>query len=143
MTDEAMLQRLHRLENLEEIRQLYVAYGRSLDADDAAGYASLFARNAKLRLGGPMRADSREEIERLLSGALQPPADGVRQHMHLFGAPHIELDGDTATGDSVWVLILRSPDGPPKLRVGRYADKLVREQSRWCFAERRGFLDIG
>ena len=143
MSEQALLTRLQRLEDLEEIRQLYVDYGRNLDAENVAGYASLFATKAKLRLGGVMRGDSREEIEQAAAGVIRSGPNGERQSVHVLGSPHIELDGDTATGDAVWVAILRNADGPPTVRVGRHVDKLVREDGRWHFAERRGYLDIG
>ena len=50
-----LAERLRRLEDMDEIRQLYIDYGRHLDAGDAAAYATLFARDAKLRLGPVMR----------------------------------------------------------------------------------------
>ena len=146
MTDDqlqAVLDRLRVLEDLTEIRQLYVDYGRSLDGEDVEGYASLFAQTAKLRLGGVMRGDSRDEIAAAAASVIRSGPDGVRRSVHVLGSPHVELDGDTATGDAVWVAILRSESGPPTVKVGRHVDKLVREDGRWRFAERRGYLDIG
>jgi uncharacterized protein (TIGR02246 family) len=139
----ALQDRIRRLEDMDEIRSLYVDYGRNLDAEDPAGYASLFARDAKLRLGRVMRADGREAIERAAASVIRSGPNGERQSVHVLGAPHVELDGDTATGEAVWVAILRAEGGPPTVRVGRHVDKLVREEGRWRFAERRGFQDIG
>lgn len=146
MTDDALqvlTERLRRLEDMDEIRQLYVDYGRNLDAQDVTGYASLFAQDAKLRLGRVMRADGREAIEEVAAGVIRSGPNGERQSVHVLGSPHVELEGDSATGEAVWVAILRSETGPPTVRVGRHADKLVREDGHWRFAERRGFLDIG
>jgi uncharacterized protein (TIGR02246 family) len=143
MSDEAMDTRIRRLEDMDAIRQLYVDYGRHLDAEDPQAYASLFSRDAKLRLGRVMRADGREEIAVAAAKVIRSGPDGERQSVHVLGSPHVELDGDTASGEAVWVAILRSDTGPPTVRVGRHVDKLVREEGRWCFAERRGFQDIG
>ena len=142
MTDEAVLNRLRRLEDIDQIRQLYVDYGRNLDAQDVAAYASLFSRDAKLRLGRVMRADGRAAIEQAAAGVIRSGPNGERQSVHVIGAPHVELDGDSAVGEAVWVAIVRSDDGPPTVRVGRHVDKLVREDGAWKIAERRGFMDI-
>ena len=146
MTDDALKEltdRVRRLEDMDQIRQLYVDYGRNLDAEDVKGYASLFSRHAKLRLGRVMRADGPEEIEKVAAGVIRSGPDGERQSVHVLGSPHVELDGDTATGEAVWVAILRAESGPPTVRVGRHVDKLVREDGHWRFSERRGFMDIG
>lgn len=134
--------RLRRLEDRDEIRTLYVDYGRHLDAGDPAAYASLFSRHAKLRLGGVMRADGREEIERVAARVVGSSSKNGRRSVHVLGSPHVDVDGDTATGDAVWVAIIPSDEGPPVVRVGRHVDKLVREDGRWRFDERRGYLDI-
>ena len=140
---ETLSARLSRLEDLEEIRQLYVDYGRHLDAGDAAAYASLFSIDAKLRLGRVMRATGRDEIFRVATEVVKARPDGVKPPVHVLGSPRIDLDGDTATGEAVWVAIGQAGSGPPSVRVGRHADKLVREDSHWRLAERRGFIDIG
>ena len=133
--------RLQRLEDLEEIRALYHDYGRYLDEGDFGSYASLFAQDAKLRLGPKMRADGREEIERVMTRLLG--ANAPRSFVHLIGMPHVDLDGDSATGECLWAAISRGHDGPGRLTsVGRHLDDLVREGGRWCFARRRGILDI-
>jgi uncharacterized protein (TIGR02246 family) len=141
--DGELLQRLRHLEDMDEIRRLYVDYGRHLDAGDPAAYASLFTRDAKLRLGRIMRADGREEIERVAATVIGSDPDGARRSAHVLGAPRVELRGNSASGDAVWVAILRSETGPPSVSVGRHVDTLLREEGRWRFAERRGFVDVG
>jgi uncharacterized protein (TIGR02246 family) len=138
-------ERLQRLEDLEAIRRLYVDYGRHLDDCDPVAYASLFARDAKLRLGPVLRADGREEIERAANQMLGNLAAGEEKgSVHLIDAPRIELSGDTASGECVWAAIGRGTDGAaPSVLVGRHVDQLVREDGHWRFALRRGFLDIG
>jgi len=140
---QALRDRVERLEDLEEIRQLYVDYGRHLDDGDPGAYAALFARDAKLRLGPVMRADGREEIERAAAGVVRRNPDGSKSSVHLIGSPRIELAGDRATGECVWAAVSGSQVGPPTILVGRHVDELVREDGRWCFARRAGFVDIG
>jgi uncharacterized protein (TIGR02246 family) len=142
-TSDAQNERLGRLEDLDEIRQLYVNYGRHLDAGDAAAYASLFARDAKLRLGRVMRADGRDAIEQVASEVVRPRSDGRPHAVHVIASPRIELTGDTASGEAMWVAIAPSADGSPNVHVGHHVDRFVREDGRWRFAERRGFIDVG
>ncbi|WP_238439032.1 nuclear transport factor 2 family protein [Frankia nepalensis] len=139
----SLSERLARLEDLEEIRKLYIDYGRHLDAGDPAAYAALFARDAKLRLGPVMRADGREQIERAAAQVVKLAPDGSKSSVHLLGSPLVELAGDTATGECVWAAVSRDDDGAPRVLVGRHVDELVREDGRWRFARRRGLIDIG
>lgn len=135
--------RLRRLEDLEEIRRLYVDYGRHLDDGDPHAYAQLFASDAKLRLGGVMRADGRDEIERAAAQVIRRLDDGSMGAVHLIDQPRIELSGDAATGECVWAAVSRPAVGAPSsLLVGRHLDELVREDGRWRFASRRGTLDF-
>jgi uncharacterized protein (TIGR02246 family) len=149
MTDGTTLkdlaQRLRRLEDMDEIRQLYIDYGRHLDAGDAAAYATLFASDAKLRLGPVMRATGREEIEQVAATVVKPATDGAPRPVHVLSSPRIELtgDGDTAAGECMWTAISLAADGSSKVLVGRHVDELVREDGRWRFARRTGHVDIG
>jgi uncharacterized protein (TIGR02246 family) len=139
----ALSERVKQLEDLEEIRQLYIDYGRHLDAGDPEAYAALFARDAKLRLGPVMRADGREEIKRAAAATIQRAPDGPKSSVHVLGSPRVELAGDTASGECVWAAVSRPPDGATNVLVGRHVDDLVREDGHWRFARRRGFIDVG
>jgi uncharacterized protein (TIGR02246 family) len=138
-----LLERLRRLEDLEQIRQLYIDYGRHLDAGDADAYAALFASDAKLRLGPVMRADGQEDIRRAAAATIGRSAESGRRSVHVLGSPRVELDGDRATGECVWAAIPEPRDGSQTVLVGRHLDELVRENGRWRFAQRRGLIDIG
>jgi ketosteroid isomerase-like protein len=135
--------RLRRLEDLEEIKTLYVDYGRHLDSGDADAYASLFARSAKLRLGAIMRGDGRDEIRQAAAALVGQRPEGARSFAHVLGSPRIELDGDTASGECVWAAVSKGRDGEPKVLVGRHFDQLVREEGQWRFSLRRGVFDVG
>jgi len=146
MADDAVIRdlqaRLRRLEDLEEIRRLYLDYGMSLDAREAANYASLFSSDAKLRLGPVMKGDGPKEIEQAAREMFSRTPEGGRSYAHILNAPQIELDGDKATGECIW-LAVNKVDGQPQVSVGRHVDELVRENGRWRFAKRKGLLDIG
>ena len=133
--------RLQKLEDLEEIRQLYVDYGYHLDRLDFPAFAGLFARQAKLRLG-PLRAQGRDEIERVMS-----EFNGGREPMsmvHVVGfQPRLQIDGDRATGEGMWLAVVRDPDDNPTVPlVGHFVDELVHEDGSWVFSARRSYLDI-
>jgi 3-phenylpropionate/cinnamic acid dioxygenase small subunit len=58
--------------------------------------------------------------------------------MHLLSNPIIEVDGDRATAESEFVVMVRDAQGHPKIRLmGRYRDRLRRDQEAgWLLTER-------
>lgn len=146
-TLEALQKRLQVLEDIEEIRKIYVAYARNLDLGDAAAYAALFARDAKLRLG-VINADGREAIEegawKVVGGRDGNQAPKTHRTLHLIASPTIEVDGDTATGECVWVAVTAKEGGDPSIpHMGRHLDRFVREDGKWKIKSRKGVLDLG
>src|SRR5262245_53323554 len=137
--------RVQRLEDLEEIRALFEAYGYYLDHGMWTEYASLYAEHGQMRLG-PMRADGREEIERVarevVGARFDASADSVSL-VYLIGSPRIELDGDRATSEVMWTVVSKGADGRATVTgQGRHVDDLVREDGRWRIQKRRGFQDF-
>ena len=135
-----VLSRLRRLEDLEDIRQLFVDYSRHLDAGDVEAYADLFADDGEILLGPIGRAKGRAEIVALMTKVKERAATAS---FHLVTNPVVRLDGDRATGEVLWTVI--KPDAAGKLEVamfGRHLDELVRERGRWRIAKRRGRIDV-
>lgn len=132
--------RVQRLEDILEIQQLFIDYGHHLDAGDFEAYASLFANEGEVLLGPLGRAKGRDQIRSLMETTL----DGaVGTSFHVISSPMIALRGDTATSDVMWTVVHRKEDGHPSLSmIGRHRDELVREDGRWRFLKRRGFVDI-
>ena len=132
---DALEARLRRLEDLEEIRDLLNAYGRTLDEKDAPGYAALFAEDAEWSGGGysaSTRAGIQQMVERLFAN--NPPPTGSS---HVMTSMMIELDCDAAKSWCRWMLVIPGPDGKPTIRVaGRYMDDLARIDGRWKFKTR-------
>jgi uncharacterized protein (TIGR02246 family) len=139
----ALSERVKQLEDLEEIRQLYIDYGRHLDAGDADAYAALFARDGKLRLGPVMHANGREEIKQAAANTIGRTPEGSNKSVHLLASPRVDINGDTASGECVWAAIAPSRDGASQVLVGRHVDELIREDGHWRFARRRGYVDVG
>jgi uncharacterized protein (TIGR02246 family) len=136
--------RLRRLEDIEEIRQLLLAYARCLDAGDYVGYAQLFAPDGELhaQLG---QAKGREAIVALLEQRLGSAPERPRKTAyHLVGTPVLEVDGDRATSTVFWAYITHDDEGfPIILQAGHYRDDLARVDGAWRFRRRDISRDLG
>lgn len=133
-------ERLQRVEDLLEIHQLFVDYGAHLDAGRFDEYAALFSEDGEISMGPLGRAKGREEIRALMAGTLE---GRVGESYHIISSPMVQLDGDDATSEVMWTVIHRDSDGQPRLTMcGRHRDHLVREDGRWRFARRKGYVDI-
>src|SRR5580693_922105 len=135
--------RLRRLEDREEIRQLIQAYRRSLDARDLTAYGLLFAADGEW-LGGTGYGKSPAGITAMLEERLPGNTSDSRQSSwHLVTEPEILVHGDQATGDVTWALVARDDSDTPTLRLlGHYQDTYVREDGRWRFQRRIAHTDI-
>lgn len=143
--------RLRRLEDLEQIRQLFVEYKRVLDKQDFAAYGALFAADGEFVASPPQglqQAKGPAAIQALVEampGSLlgsEPGAD-----FHVVVNPLIELDAadpDRARAEVTWLYVVKGDDGLPALcKLGHYDDQLIREAGRWRFLRREAPTDIG
>jgi ketosteroid isomerase-like protein len=135
--------RLRRLEDRTEIRQLIQDYRRNLDARDLTAYGLLFARDGEW-LGGTGYGQSPAGITAMLQERLPGNTSAAGQaSWHLVTEPDITLHGDQATGDVTWALVARDDSGAPILRLlGHYEDTYAREDGRWRFQRRIAHTDI-
>ena len=132
--------RLRRLEDLEEIRQLFVDYGHHLDRGDVDAYAALFAEEGELLLGPIGRAKGPKAIAELMRAVR---ARTATPSFHLITNPIVRLDGDRATSEVLWTVIRPGRDGALEVAMfGRHHDELVRERGHWRFLRRRGAIDV-
>ena len=138
---ESLSDRLRRLEDLEEIRQLCIDYGAYLDGGDFASYAELFAAHGEVLLGPLGRARGPAAIRRLLEARLTGQ-QGLAYH--LIANPQVRLDGDRATSIVAWAVLARDSGhgGPILTLLGHHRDVLIREHGRWRFLRREGHLDL-
>ena len=137
---DALEMRLQRVEDLQEIHQLFVDYGSHLDRGDVEAYAELFADDGELLLGPVARAKGRDEIKATMAKVL---AGSPGNSFHVISSPRVVLDGDRATSEVMWTVVSGGDDGQPSVSaIGRHVDELVRERGRWRFAKRRGLVDI-
>jgi uncharacterized protein (TIGR02246 family) len=130
-------ERLQRLEDVEAIRRLMLEYRRCLDAKDIRGYAGLFAAEGEF-VAGDMHATGPQEIFEVVDGmrgTLLTDRGGV--DVPVVANPTIDVDGDRATAESMWIYILRGDGDVPVLsKIGSYHDVLTREDGRWRFLRR-------
>jgi ketosteroid isomerase-like protein len=144
-------ERLRRLEDLEQIRQLFVEYKMVLDKQDFAAYGALFAADGEFIATpdqGLQQAKGPAAIQALVEampGSLlgsEPGAD-----FHVVVNPLIELDAadpDRAQAQVTWLYVVKGEDGAPALcKLGHYDDQLIREAGRWRFLRREAPTDIG
>jgi len=144
-------ERLRRLEDLEQIRQLFVEYKMVLDQQDFAAYGKLFAADGEFiatPAQGLQQAKGPAAIQALVEampGSLlgaEPGAD-----FHVVINPLIELDAadpDRAQAQVTWLYVVKGEDGAPALcKLGHYDDQLIREAGRWRFLRREAPTDIG
>lgn len=131
-----------------EIRELLERYMRC--NDDRAGdrLAELFDDDAILQVAGTVHT-GREAIRSLFStpdaGDPPPwsePGELLKQpsSLHVMSNPIIEVDGDTATAESDFVVFRRDDAGKVgPLLAGRFRDRLARRgDGRWVITHRVG-----
>jgi hypothetical protein len=144
-------ERLRRLEDLEQIRQLFVEYKTVLDKQDFAAYGALFAADGEFvatPAEGLQQAKGPAAIQALVEampGSLLGSAPG--DDFHVVINPLIELDPadpDRAQAQVTWLYVVKGEDGLPALcKLGHYDDQLIREAGRWRFLRREAPTDIG
>ena len=143
--------RLRLLEDLEQIRQLFIDYKMVLDKQDFAAYAALFAADGEFIASpqqGLQQAKGPAAIQALVEampGSLLGSAPG--DDFHVVVNPLIELDAadpGRARAEVTWLYVVKGDDGLPALaKLGHYDDQLVREGGRWRFLRREAPTDIG
>jgi uncharacterized protein (TIGR02246 family) len=127
------------MEDLEEIRQLLVDYGRTLDERDFSGFSGLFAADAVYSAGGPgIVTKGPAAIGNLLEEIFRENPTGLRSpNFHLFANENIQVDGDEAVAVSKGVFVVPNNANEPAIAMlATYEDILVRENGRWKFKQR-------
>jgi uncharacterized protein (TIGR02246 family) len=119
---------------------VFVDYGHHLDRGDLEAYAELFDEDGEVLLGPMGRARGRAQIRELMGRAT---ASSAGRSWHLVTNPIIELDGDRATAEVMWTVVVRGEGGTAVLgMLGRHRDVLVRRDGRWLFQRREGHIDV-
>jgi hypothetical protein len=133
--------RLRQLEDREQIRQLLVDYGRTLDSRDFAAFAGLFAERGGQWIGGFGTVTGRAEIQTVMQEKIG--AGTGSPNFHVFTNESITLNGDQATALTKWLFVVQDSEKRPSLvYLGHYDDTMVRENGRWLFQRRVVHGDI-
>jgi hypothetical protein len=140
---DSLTERLRRLEDAEQIRQLNLEYRRHLDARDLDAYGRLFAADGEW-LGGTGYGQTPAGITAMLKERLPGnPGPPGPTSWHLVTESGVDVRGDRATGTVTWALIQRGDGDKPVMRLlGHYDDVYVREHGRWRYRRRIAYTDI-
>lgn len=137
--------RLDRLEARAEIHELMMAYGRTLDRRDFAGFADLWATDAEYVQGRGPGVKGPAAIRALLEKAFATNAAGVKEpNFHVFFNQAIgPIEGDRATAFSRSAFVAAGGDGALEVVVtAHYDDVFVRRNGRWQFLRRTIAADL-
>ena len=137
--------RLRILEDKEEIRQLLIDYGRTLDQRDFAGFSRLFSEDAEYVGGGgsvPIKGPA--AIAKFLEDIVQKNPTGVRSpNFHLFANETSQVNGDEAAALSKGLFVVPGGAGAPEIvMLATYHDLFIRDHGRWKFRRRTVQGDI-
>jgi hypothetical protein len=139
--DPSLPARIQSLEDREEIRNVLLEYGRTLDARDFAAYSRLFAKDGEWKGGfgsvtGP--AAIQAFMEKNIGAGGKPGAT-----YHLLSNFVINVQGDTATAWSRWAYVTPGADKKPVIsQGGHYDDTFTRENGHWKFKRRVAVADL-
>jgi hypothetical protein len=123
------------------IRELFDAYAHCADTRDAEGQKALFTTDTKFSV---FMNGARSEPSYVLEGreALSPVFADLNRYevtMHFNGQSAVDLNGDTATGDSYTIAHhVFTEDGVRMMMVAwlRYLDMFTKVDDTWLIAER-------
>ncbi|HLY81558.1 MAG TPA: nuclear transport factor 2 family protein [Acidimicrobiales bacterium] len=129
---------------IRDVLERYMRYNDDLAADRIA---ELFDEDARFQVMGKVHV-GREAIRAMFNrdGANRPPWTAAGElftqpaSIHISSNPVIDIDGDTASAESDFLVVRRDPGGRARsVLVGRYRDRLRRlDDGRWVIYTRTG-----
>jgi 3-phenylpropionate/cinnamic acid dioxygenase small subunit len=114
-------------------------YCRALDSGDQREWFDVFTEDATYDTVLPdgsvfAHLTTRDEFIAFLNAYPRQPATAPK---HVIVDPIIEIDGDTARGESTFLFLNQSPGAPPRVMAwGRYVDEFRREDGVWRISAR-------
>jgi SnoaL-like domain len=161
ITIESLAARVKQMEDVQEISNVLIEYGRALDSRDFKAYSALFAKDGSWSggmgtvTGGPQaiydfmtsrigggapRGDSAGDKENNAANTGRP-AGGFGTTYHIMSNFKVDVKGDNAIASSRWTFV-SAARGPGIQVAGRYEDTFVRENGVWKFKSRQAFNDV-
>jgi hypothetical protein len=159
-TIEALTAKVQQLEDIQEISNALINYGRALDSRDFKAYSALFAKDGSWSggmgtvSGGPQaiydfmtsrigggRQGSNGGGNATGGRAQGGGAIGFGSTYHIMSSFKIDVHGDAATASSRWAFVTAAR-GPGIQVAGRYEDTFVREDGIWKIKSRQAFNDL-
>jgi 3-phenylpropionate/cinnamic acid dioxygenase small subunit len=122
-----------KLADKDAIRELLARYCFHLDNDRFDDMAALFTADGVWETAfgtGTGHQGIADQARRIATG---PRPRRVHQTTNIV----IELDGDTASVQSNWLLFQNGPAGPVIGSGGGYQDRVVKHDGHWLFRHRR------
>jgi ketosteroid isomerase-like protein len=139
---ESVESRLQRFADKEEIQNVLLEYGRSLDARDFAAYSAFFASDGEW-VGGFGSVKGPANIKAFMEKNMGKAGNSTNNY-HLLSNFVIKVTGDTATAWSRWAFVQPQQSGGATIaQAGRYDDTFVRENGVWKFKKRTASNDTG
>jgi hypothetical protein len=129
------------------IRTLIDAYAHCADRRDAEAQMALFTRDTHFVVYYTESGSEKPDLELHDRADLAPVFDDLNRYratMHFNGQSTVELDGDTATGETYCLAHHVSVDGDSQtifVAAIRYYDTFVKDDGAWLFAERKLYVD--
>lgn len=121
------------MQDKDEIRELLARYCFHLDAEEFEAMAALFTPDGvwETAFGTGRGRDGIIVQARSIASGPRP------RRVHLTTNIVIDLNGDSATVRSNWVLFQNTPAGPAIGSGGAYFDHVVKQDGQWLFRHRR------
>ena len=121
----------------QQIRRLLARWAHTFDDHDAAAWTALFVENGRFAVDAPARNHvGRAEIRKYIDTHIATsPAD--RRMKHMCANPLIRFTANDAADVDVDFVVYAARGSDPWTitSVGRYVNKLVRENGKWYLLE--------
>jgi hypothetical protein len=120
--------RLQRLVDREELKELRARYCYCVDEQDWEPFFDLFVPDPTLDFGGMGVYEGRDGLERFAAEFVEAQLEGSA---HLLSNPILDIEGDEATGRWYVESPLTFADGSGAWRQGWYRDEYRRVDGAW------------
>jgi ketosteroid isomerase-like protein len=140
-TIETLTAKVQKLEDIQEISNVLIDYGRALDSRDFKAYSALFARDGSWSGGMGTVTGGPQAIHDFMTSRIGGGGVGFGSTYHIMSSFKIDVHGDAATASSRWAFVTAAR-GPGIQVAGRYEDTFIREDGIWKIKSRQAFNDL-